>query len=292
MQGIAWMVLTGLLFACVTSTVRYLGSDMPAIEAAFIRYVFGLIMISPILLRLVARRPDLNKLKLFGWRGLVHGTAVMLWFYAMARIPIAEVTAIGFTAPLFVTLGAWLFLGEKLHVRRVGGVLIGLVGALIILRPGFVEISDGQLAQLMSAPLFAASFILAKKLTATEEPATIVGMLSVCCTLILLPGAIWQWRTPSSEELAWLSLTAALATAGHYTLTKAFSAAPITVTQPVSFLQLVWATMLGVIVFSEPLNLYVVFGGGIIVAAATYISHREAVASRQETTPPAPATRV
>jgi drug/metabolite transporter (DMT)-like permease len=292
MRGIAWMVLTGLLFVCVTVIVRYLGSDMPAIEAAFIRYFIGLVMITPVLFRLRPKVPRGRKLGMYAARGLVHGIAVMLWFYAMARIPIAEVTALGYTSPIFVTIGAAMFLGERLQLRRVLAVLAGFAGAIIILRPGFAEISLGQLAQLMAAPLFAVSFIFAKKLTADEDPAFIVYMLSVGCTLVLLPGAIYQWRTPSMEEVFWLTMTAVFATAGHYTLTKAFRAAPITVTQPIGFLQLVWAALLGLILFGEELDPFVFLGAGVIIGAATYISHREAVAARQQYTPPATATKV
>ncbi|MGI9482813.1 MAG: DMT family transporter [Hyphomicrobiales bacterium] len=292
LEGIAWMVLTGLMFACVTGIVRYLGSDMPAIEAAFIRYAIGLALISPIVIKAMRRRPSTHLLKLYTARGLVHGIAVMLWFYAMARIPIAEVTALGYTAPIFVTIGAWLFLDETLHVRRIAGVIAGLIGVFIIVRPGFESINSGQLAQIATAPLFAASFLLAKKLTETEDSATIVGMLSVFCTLVLLPGAIMQWRTPTVEEVMWLGLTAVFATAGHYTLTRAFAAAPITVTQPVSFLQLVWASLIGIALFNEMLDPFVILGGGVIVAAATYISHRETRAAREASTPPAPATKI
>ncbi len=289
--GIGWMVLTSVLFVCVTGIVRYLGSDIPAVEAAFIRYAIGLLMVIPAFAPLLKIRIAAPQLGQFALRGLVHGGAVMLWFYAMARIPIAEVTALGYTAPIFVTIGAALFFGEALHLRRISAVLVGFLGAMIILRPGFQEISSGQLAQLAAAPLFAASFLLAKGLTRDFSPALIVAMLSLFCTLALLPGAIIQWREPTLEEVAWLSLTAVFATAGHYTLTRAFAAAPLTVTQPVSFLQLVWASILGMTLFGEALDPYVFFGGGIVVAAVTYISHREAVAARRQHTPPAVATK-
>lgn len=291
LAGIGWMIVTGFLFVIVTCIVRYLGSDMPAIEAAFIRYFIGLLMVLPALIAYFRRRPDPRKTMLFGVRGLVHGIGVMLWFYAMARIPIAEVTAIGYTAPIFVTIGAALFLSERLHLRRIMAVLVGLVGALIILRPGFQEISLGQLAQLLAAPLFAVSFLLTKKLTEDEDPATIVALLSLFCTLTLLPGAIWQWRTPTMEEVFWLAMTAVAATAGHYTLTRALAAAPITVTQPISFLQLVWASILGMVLFGEAVDPFVFAGGGVIIAAATYISHREAVVARRQVTPPPQATK-
>lgn len=293
-EGIGWMVLTTLLFVSVTGVVRYLGSSLPAVEAAFIRYGLGLAMVAPVLWRLHPPRPDGATLRLFAWRGLAHGGAVMLWFYAMARIPIAEVTAIGYTTPIFVTIGAALFLGERLHARRAVAIAIAFVGAMIIIRPGFSEIKLGSLAQLAAAPLFATSFLLAKKLTGRNDPAFIVFMLSLFCTVVLLPGALWQWRAPSWQEVAWLGLVAVLATAGHYTLTRAFEAAPITVTQPIGFIQLVWAALLGIIAFGEPLDPFVLAGGGVIVAAASYISHREATISRRAkvVTPPPQATKV
>lgn len=291
LAGIGWMVLTTFCFVAVTGIVRYIGTDIPSSQAAFIRYAFGVVIFLPMMRRLFAKPPSLPVMKIFVIRGLMHGVAVVLWFYAMARIPIAEVTALGYTAPIFVTIGAAFYFGEKLHFRRVAAVLVGFAGTMIILRPGFQEISIGQVAQLVAAPLFAASFLFAKRLTDEEDPTVIVLMLSVICTLVLLPGAIVNWTTPSLAEVLWLALTAAVATLGHYTMTRAILAAPLTVTQPVGFLQLIWATMLGIIVFGEAADPFVLIGGGIVVAAITFISHREAVAARRQITPPAPATK-
>jgi len=271
--GIAWMLLTGILFVCVTGIVRYLGSSLPAIEAAFIRYAVGVVLILPVLVRVRRRLPRGRALGLSVVRGMVHAVGVMLWFYAMARIPIAEVTAIGYLAPILTTLGAALFLGERLHARRIAAVVFGFIGVLVILRPGFEIIKLGALAQLLAAPFFAASFLIAKKLTESEDPSVIVALLSVFTTLVLLPGAIIQWRDPSFSELLWLSLTALFATLGHYTLTRALQAAPITVTQPVSYLQLVWASILGFVAFGEVVDAWVIAGAVIIIAAITYISH-------------------
>jgi drug/metabolite transporter (DMT)-like permease len=205
----------------------------------------------------------------------LHGIGVTLWFFAMARIPIAEVTALGFTAPIFTTIGAALFLGEKLHLRRIGAVLVGFGGTLIILRPGFEAISIGALAQITAAPVFAGSFLIAKKLTETQSSTSIVAFLSIIVTLVLLPPALLVWRTPTLTELGMLFLVASLATAGHVTLTQAFRSADITVTQPAQFLQLVWAAILGLLVFGEQPELWTIVGGAVIVASATYIAHRE-----------------
>ncbi len=287
LRGIGWMLLTGLLFVGVTGIVRHLGSDMSPMQAAFIRYVFGLMLVAPVFLRpeggawlFSGRAMRSRRLGLHALRGLVHGAGVMLWFYAMARIPIAQVTALSFTAPIFTTIGAALFLGERLRARRIGTVLMGFGGAMIILRPGFVAVDPGALAQLAAAPLFAASFLITKKLTETESSASIVAHMTIFVTLALLPAALITWRTPTWEELGWLFLTAVFATLGHLTMTQAFRATDITVTQPFAFLQLVWATLLGFYVFAEQPEIWVWVGGAVIIASASYIAQRESLVRR------------
>lgn len=279
--GVGWMLLTTLLLASVTAIVRHIGADLPAAQGAFIRYAAGALMMLPFMGALLTHRPSGRILHLHLLRGAVHGVGVILWFYAMARIPMAEVTALGYVAPIFITIGAALFLGEAMHMRRVFAVIAGIAGALIILRPGFQEISIGQMAQVAAGPFFATSFLIAKRLSGTEDTAVIVGLLSLFCTIALAPVAAVQWITPSLEQVAWLTLVALFATAGHWTMTKAFQNAPITVTQPVQFLQLVWATMMGIVLFAEPLDPFVILGGGIVVGAATFISHRESVLARR-----------
>ena len=279
-SAIGWMLVTGLLFVAVTGIVRHLGSDLPAVQAAFLRYVIGLGFMLPFLWRTLRVHPIPRRLGLHVLRGVVHAGGVMLWFFAMARIPIAEVTAIGFTAPLFTTIGAVLFLGEKLRARRTAAVVVGFLGTVIILRPGIEAIHIGALAQVAAAPLFACSFIVAKKLTETESGSAIVAWLSMFVTLALLPPALLVWRTPTAEELLWLAATAACATAGHYTLTRAMRLAELTMLQPFMFVQLVWASLLGFAAFGEVPDAWTLIGGAVIVTAATYIARREMLVRR------------
>jgi len=285
------MALTGLMFVAVTGIVRFIGSGVPAPEAAFIRYVIGLLLMLPFLLRLPLRRIGGRVVAVYGLRGLAHALAVILWFYAMARIPIAEVTAIGYTAPIYITIGAALFFGERLALRRILAVLAGFAGAMVILRPGLQEISAGQLAQVVSAPLFAVSYLIAKRLSRDQSPVLVVAMLSVFVTIGLAPFALAVWVTPSPAEVFWLGLVAVFATLGHFTMTKALAAAPLMVIQPVTFLQLVWATLLGALVFGEAVDVWVLAGGGMIIAAVSFISYREWVVSRRPATPPVPAVK-
>jgi drug/metabolite transporter (DMT)-like permease len=210
----------------------------------------------------------------------------------MARIPIADVTAMNYLAPVYVTLGAAIFLGETLALRRILAVVAALVGALIILRPGFREVGAGHLAMLIAAVFFAASYLTAKRMADETGAAVTVTMLSLTVTIGLLPLALWNWVTPTWHEMGLLFVVAALATTGHYTMSLALAAAPVTVTQPVGFLQLVWAVLLGALVFDEGLDPYVILGGGLIVAAISFMTWREAMLKRRLRTPVVPETKL
>jgi len=273
-----YMALSGLCFVGVTVVVRYVGTRIPAPEAAFIRYIVGALLLAPVYLRMLQGSAKVVARKTLIVRGVVHGIGVCLWFFAMARIPIAEVTALSYLTPILMTIGAALFFGEKLYMRRILAILFGLIGVFIILRPGFTSISIGQVAQLITAPLFAASILITKKLTDTDELSVIVASLSVICSITLLPLALLDWVTPNPFELLLLSLTAVFATAGHFTLTKAITLAPISVIQPVTFLQLLWASLFGVWLFGESIDQFVILGGTILVVSISYIAHRESVA--------------
>lgn len=290
--GIFWMLVTGLCFVAVTALVKYLGPRIPPQEQAFLRYLLGLVFLLPMLRPMLAAPLSRRLWWLFGLRGVLHSGGVMLWFYAMTRIPLAEVTAMNYLSPVCVTLGAALFLGETLAARRIAAVVVALAGAAIILRPGFREVSPGHLAMLLAAVVFGGSYLLAKVLSGLAGPAVIVGMLSVWVTVVLAPFAAAVWVPPSGHEIGVLFAVAFFATAGHYTMTLAFRDAPVTVTQPVTFLQLVWATLLGVTVFGEPVDVWVVLGGCVILAAVSFITWREAVVRRRPITPPTPATKV
>ncbi len=281
LAGFSWMLLTGACFVGVTAVVKHVGSDVPPAEAAFLRYLLGLVFLLPFLGQI--RRTPLpgSLLRLFAFRGVFHTFGVVLWFYAMTQITIAEVTALNYLSPVYVSIGAALFLGERLALRRMVAIAAALVGVLLVLRPGFREISPGHLAILGTAILFSGSYLIAKRTADLSSPAIVVAMLSIFVTIGLAPFAAAVWVTPTAVELAWLFLVGFLATTGHFTMTLAFKAAPVSVTQPVTFLQLIWATLLGWAVFGEQPDPWVIAGGTIIVAAVSFIAWREAVMGRR-----------
>lgn len=286
------MLVTGLCFVAVTGIVRHLGTDLPAVQGAFMRFLFGLVLLAPVLLSTFRMAAVQAALPMFALRGALHTLAVSLWFYAMARIPVAEVTAIGYLNPIVVTLGAAIAFGERLAARRLMAIGVALLGAVVVLRPGLREILPGHYAQLGAAVSFGLSYLIAKRLSERIPAGAVVAMLSLTVTLGLAPLALSVWVPMRAEQMVWLALVAAFATAGHYCMTRAFAAAPMTVTQPVTFLQLVWATLLGVLVFDEAADPWVFLGGGLIIGAISYMTWREAQLKRRAVTPAVGETKV
>jgi drug/metabolite transporter (DMT)-like permease len=275
-----WMLVTGLLFVGMTAVVKHVGSEVPAAQSAFLRFAMGLPFAVPMLWPLWRIGLGRSEAGLFAARGVVHTVGVICWFFAMTRIPLAEVTAMNYLNPIYVTLGASLFLGERFEARRLVAVGAALVGALVILRPGLRAVEAGHLAMLVTALFFAGGYLIAKRLSGQVSAGVVVGMLSVTVTLGLLPFALWVWVPVGWAEIGWFSLTAVLATLAHYTMTLAFASAPVSATQPATFLQLVWSVLLGAAAFGEPVDGWVVVGGAIIMAAVSFITWREAVARR------------
>ena len=286
MAGILWMLTAGLCFVAVNGTVRWLGLALPAAEGAFIRFVFGLIFLFPVLVPALRRGFSPSVWRLLILRGGLHVLAVVLWFFAMARITVAEVTAIGFLNPIVVTLGAALLMGERISWRRGLAIAVALAGAMIVLRPGLREMQQGHIAQLGAALAFGSSYLVAKRLSEQLPPTVVVAMMSLTVCIGLAPLAALNWVPPSLSQCAVLAGTALFATAGHYAMTRAFMAAPLTVTQPVTLLQLLWASLLGALVFGEPVDIWVLTGGAVMIGAITYITWREARSRRDNITPP------
>lgn len=279
------MLATTVAFVGVNGVVRHLGTDLPAAQSAFIRFAFGLLFLAPAIWQARAMRFPGPVLWLFGWRGLMHVAAVVFWFYAMARVPIAEMAAIGFLNPVVVLVIAGLLLGEGLGRGRVISVLVALIGALIVLRPGLREVSVGHLSQLAATLCFAVSYIIAKRLSGLAPASVVVAVLSVTVAVGLAPLAWWVWEPVTAVQLGWLAVVAALATFGHYAMTRAFKAAPLAVTQPVTFLQIIWAAILGALVFDEGIDAFVLLGGALIVGAVSLNTWAEA---RRGRIPPQP----
>lgn len=280
--GMFWMLVTGLCFVAVTACVKMVGPDVPAIQSGFLRYALGIVFLIPMLPSVRRAQVSRGMAGMFLARGAAHAIAVSLWFFAMTRIPISDVTALNYLNPVYVIILAVIFLGERLGPYRIGAVVMAFAGTFVIIRPGFREIDLGHLTMLVAAVAMAGSYFMAKLLSQRVAAEVVVFYLSIIVPILLAPLAWVIWVPIAWVDTGWLFLCAFFATIGHYTMTLAFRAAPLAVTQPVTFLQLVWATLLGVFVFGEPVDGFVVMGGAMIIAAVSFITWREAVLARRK----------
>jgi drug/metabolite transporter (DMT)-like permease len=260
--GVFWMIVTGFCFVAVTASVKMVGDDVPAAQAAFLRYALGAIFLLPMIPAVRAVRFTPRILKLAGFVAWRHALGVICWFYAMTRIPIAEVTAMNYLNPIYVTVLAVLVLGERISVHRALAILFALAGAMVILRPGFRELDPGHVAMLFTAGFFAVGYLVTKILADEVPAAVVVFMLSVIGAGRSGAGGADSLGAGGLGGSRLALRDGGLRDGGHFTMTLAFRAAPLTVTQPVTFLQLVWATTLGALVFAEPVDMFVILGAG------------------------------
>ncbi|MGE0154153.1 MAG: DMT family transporter [Reyranellaceae bacterium] len=280
-RGMAWLALSGVVFAVLNMLMRRLSIEFDPYLTQFWRNFFAMLIMLALLFRHGPVLPRSANFPLQVLRNVVHTLGLTVWFTALAHIPLAEMTAIAFTAPLFVTVGAALFLRETVRLRRWLAVAVGFSGVLVVLRPGGQSVDLHMLVMLASAPLMATSFLLAKVLTRHDSPATIVLWQNVLVTLMSLPLALWVWQWPDAAQFGWLALCGALGAIGHTSMMQGFKVAEISAIQPINFLTLIWSAALGYLAFADVPALTTWIGAAIILAAATYIARREALAARR-----------
>ncbi len=283
-----WAASAGLLFSLLNALMRALAQHIDPFQAQFLRYACGLAVLMPVVLqRGVANYRPKHIGGQFA-RGALHTLGLMLWFTALPKIPLANMTAIGFTTPLFIMLGAYVFLREPMRWERWVATLLGFAGVMIVVGPQFGLSAAGHsggssgwfhLVMLASAPLFAASFLVTKALTRYETTGTILLWQSITVTLLSLPLALLHWQAPSPWQWAGFFLSGALGSAGHYCITRSFRNADISSTQSLKFLDLVWSALMGWLLFSDVPTAHAIVGGLVISAATIWVARRESRAS-------------
>ncbi|MGE0423744.1 MAG: DMT family transporter [Reyranellaceae bacterium] len=293
LRGIILVGISGVLFSALNVATYFPAQELNSYMMAFCRYLFGFVFLLHIFYQHGLAVPfRTRKLGQHAIRGAFHSAGMQLWFVALPLITLADLTALGFTGPIFVTIGAALFLGEDVRLRRWAAVAVGFMGAMIIIRPGFETITLGALCALASTPLFSASNLMAKSLSTTDRADTIVIYQSVFIVLCAAPFAIWHWQPLSWTQAGWFLLAGFFGTAGHLIMQRGYQVAEISALQPIGFLSLIWNTVFGFLLFSQQPGVWTFVGAAVIFASALYISHREAVrrapVRSAEARPPAP----
>ncbi|HCH33299.1 MAG TPA: EamA family transporter [Oceanospirillaceae bacterium] len=268
MKTVFWMLGAIGSFCLMAVAARELDGHIDKFELLAIRSMIGVVLL--VVIMNVIKRPTLmfsQRTKAHFWRNLVHFIGQFLWLVAIGLLPLADVFAIEFTMPLWVLLIAAVCLGERITKRKFAAVAIGLVGVVIIVKPGQQLLSQGALIMLIAAVCFAITHIINKSLLQTEHPLTIVFYM----TLIQLPlGALLagpDWTMPASWMWPWVIAVALTGLTAHYCVSKAMQMAEVSVVISLDFLRLPLIATLGMVLYGESLDVAVIFGGALMLVA-------------------------
>jgi drug/metabolite transporter (DMT)-like permease len=275
-RGLIWAGASGIIFSQLNALMRLLSLQLDPFQTQFLRYLFGMLVMLPLIWRSGLRAYMPKQLGSQFARGAVHTLGLGLWFIALPRISLADTTAYGFTGPIFIMIGAYVFFKEPMRWERWLAAAIGFAGVLIVLAPKLSG-SGGyyNLVMLASSPVFAASFLLTKGLTRHETTGVIVIWQAISVTLFSVPLALWHWQNPTPLQWAMFAVCGGLGSGAHYCLTRSFRAADISSTQSVKFLDLIWATAMGWLMFGDVPTQSTLIGGTVICAATLWIARRE-----------------
>jgi len=274
-RGILLMLSGTLFLTAMVAIVRYLSSDLHPFVIAFFRNLMGLVMLLPLLLRTGFGSLRTENLGGMALRSVFHTGGMLLFFLALTLMPLAELSSLTFTSPLFSCLFAVLLLKEKIGINRSVGLIIGFSGVLIILRPGSDLIGIGAVYAILSSISWAGAVVVIKNLSRTNSTVTItIYGLFFLVLFTLLPAMIF-WRWPSPEQYLWLVALALAGTVGQLLFTEAMKVADVTLVMPFDFSRILWASLFGVMFFAETPRIWTFVGGGVILAGATYVAYRE-----------------
>jgi drug/metabolite transporter (DMT)-like permease len=263
-------------FATMSAIIRGISGEVPPVEVAFFRSLFGLLMQLPFVVWWGVGAVKTSRLRLHLTRGVVHAVSMMLFFVGLTMVPLAEVTSLEFAAPIMSTTFAILFLGEIVRTRRLVALGVGIAGVFIIVRPGFETVSAGQLLILLSVALWATCQLMIRELSKSESSFVQGFFMVACFTPITALASVPQWVWPSLPALGVLLALSIVATAGTWLYGEAFRRAEMSAILPLESTKLIWSVSYGWIFFSEQPQLLTLLGGLVIFSAAAYITIREA----------------
>jgi drug/metabolite transporter (DMT)-like permease len=269
------MCLSTVAFAIMHGLVRYVSEAMPPFQIAFFRNVFGLAFLLPLLMRSRFGVLRTQRIGLHALRGVINIGAMLMFFTALSISPLAKVTALSFTAPIFLAVLAVLVLGERFRLYRWIAIACGFLGMLIILRPGIVEIDTGALLVTGSAALWAVAMVIIKILSRTESSVTIVAYMGIFLGIFSVFPALWVWEPFGLHTLGWLVLVGLFGTIAQMSLSQALKETDPTALMPFDFLKLIWTALIGAWFFAELPDVYTLIGAAVIFGSGLFIAFRE-----------------
>jgi drug/metabolite transporter (DMT)-like permease len=274
-----WVTATALE-ASMMGVLRHIGTGLDPLQILFMRCLFGLIFFLPFILRSTTAMRT-TRLPLHLGRAALQVVSMMLWFSAIPLIPLTDIAALSFLAPLFATIGAIFILKEKVGWRRGLAMAVGFAGVLVLLRPGFEAVNAGSFMIIGSASLWALALLIIKSLSRTDSPALMTAWSSLLLTPITLIPALFVWQWPTNEQWILMAIVGFSASCSHMCMGLAFRLADASKVLPMDFSRMLWTAIVGYVFFAQTPTIFTFLGGFMIFAAATYVTLREARLARR-----------
>lgn len=256
-------------------SVRVVSAELHPFQIAFFRNIFGLAFLVPFLVGPGFAQMRTKRLGRHALRGIINFGAMLLFFSALATAPLAKVTALGFTAPIFTSILSVIILNEQVRARRWIAIGVGFIGMLIILRPGLITLDTGSLFAVGSALLWSIAMIFVKTLSRTDSSIAIVAWMGIFLSVFSIGPAIWVWRDPSLWAWGWLICIGLLGSLAQVAISQSLKETDPTAVMPFDFLKLVWAIPLAAWFFGEIPDRFTLLGAAIIFGSGMYLVHRE-----------------
>lgn len=271
-QVIALIVLGTMTLSSMHALVRFVSHEIDPFEIAFFRNLFGFLIFIPWLARRGVGVLKTGNIGLHLLRGGINSGSMMCWFWGLSLTPLAQATALIATMPIFVAIGASLYLRETVGSVRWIATVLGLAGTLVIVQPGVSTISTGFILIMCSTLFATGSRIFAKELSDTDGAATIVAWVTIIMTPITLVPALFVWKWPDLQSLIWLVAIGVLGTTSHVCIVRSYKWLDVSLVEPFMVLRMVWAAAIGFVVFAEIPTIETWIGGAIIAATIVYLA--------------------
>ncbi len=276
-QGAFWLGSSVFAFTAMAGLAKYLGNDFHAFQISFFRSFFSLIVISPFLIRAGAAQGGVKtKVPLLQIvRGTVSAVGIMMGFYAIVNLPLADAQAIRFSSSLFLVPLAAIFLKEKIGLRRTLAALVGFTGVLIMLDPG----GDYNFASFMAlgaAIAFSFAAILVNIVSKYDEPVTLMFYSNIISVLIMIIPALMFWVPPNFDQLILIFIMAICASIAHNFFIRAYAVGEASVIAPIDYIRLLFSAAVDFLIFGIIFGLNTLIGSAIIILTSLYILRREA----------------
>lgn len=261
-----WMAAWMALMLGMTIAGREVTREIDVLQLMEMRSVIGFVMLLPLVFAAGGfRAMKTERLGLHISRNIFHYVGQALWLYALTLISLAHLLSIEFTSPLWTALLAWFFLGEKLNIWKIAAIAFGLIGVVVIIRPGGTPIDPGHLVVLAAAFAFGVSVAMVKALTRTESAVRIIFWMLVIQSVIGLVPALWVWKWPSASVWPWICVAAFCGSFAHYCMARALAHADATVVVPMDFLRVPLSALIGFLLYNESIDLMTALGAGLIL---------------------------